>query len=433
MKKMQLAAALMGICLAASVSAQAKTLEFQIGNNTLYTSDISIHSEIIDASPYIENSRTMVPIRVITENFDANVAWDAETKTVTITNGDNVIKLTIGSYEAYVNDKLIMLDTVPVLSSDRTMVPVRFITENLGYTVTYVPETKQIIVSNNPPIMTIGEKIITIDDFKTAFAVTSNMIRWGSLEEFTNTMLFDFKINALASCDAKLKGIDTQDLGLSSLIATIEKNKDVFSRQFLTSVYLENIKNQEIANLYKNMLEVEEITDKEVQEFYEKNHVSAKHILLRNVNKETNAPLDAVELEKVKERASDLLDKIKKGEDFDKLMLENTEDTGIKSNPEGYTFSKGVMVKEFEDTAFSLDVNAVSDVVETEYGFHIIKRVPLMEITNETKENIYNYLHSVKLDNKVEELEKEIPVTMHFSTAEINEMMTEFVINLLGQ
>lgn len=88
-----------------------------------------------DVSSYIENNRTMVPIRVISESLGANVDWNEETKTVTVENDENKIELTIGSKTAVVNGKNISLDAPAVIQQSRTFVPVRFVAEQLGWGV----------------------------------------------------------------------------------------------------------------------------------------------------------------------------------------------------------------------------------------------------------------------------------------------------------
>ena len=91
-----------------------------------------------DVMPVIENGRTLVPMRAIFEALGAEIKWDDSTKTVTGTKGDVSVVLTIGNTLAKVNDKEVTLDVPAKIVSDRTMVPVRFISESLGCTVNWV-------------------------------------------------------------------------------------------------------------------------------------------------------------------------------------------------------------------------------------------------------------------------------------------------------
>ena len=75
-----------------------------------------------------------------------------------------------------------------------------------------------------------------------------------------------------------------------------------------------------------------------------------------------------------RKQAEEISQKIKNGEDFAALATQYSQDTGSKDQGGDLGFSsRGAYVKEFEDAAFSLDTNQVSGIVETQYGFHIIK------------------------------------------------------------
>ena len=75
--------------------------------------------------------------------------------------------------------------------------------------------------------------------------------------------------------------------------------------------------------------------------------------------------------------AESTLAKIRAGADFDALMQELSEDPGLVQSPNGYTFTKGEMVEPFENATYALEENKVSDIVESDFGYHIIKRIPL--------------------------------------------------------
>lgn len=84
----------------------------------------------------------MVPFRVLGETFGAKVAWDQDAQTVTYTYGDTELVMTIGEDTYTLNGEEQTMDTAPVLSGDRTYVPVRFVAEDLGYTVTALQDSE---------------------------------------------------------------------------------------------------------------------------------------------------------------------------------------------------------------------------------------------------------------------------------------------------
>lgn len=115
----------------------------------------------------------------------------------------------------------------------------------------------------------------------------------------------------------------------------------------------------------------------------------AKHILLLTVDMEGEQvqqedgtyAYPALPAEKVAEQkklAEDLLAQLQGAEDlpakFDELMNQYSEDTGLKSNPDGYTTTAGEMVPPFEKAALALKPGEISGIVESSYGYHIILR-----------------------------------------------------------
>lgn len=89
---------------------------------------------------------TIVPIRLISESVGYQVIWAASTQTVTIHNGDDTIVLTINKDTALVNNQQVKLDTPAVVKKGTTLVPLRFIGDQLGMTVNWDNETKSVIL-----------------------------------------------------------------------------------------------------------------------------------------------------------------------------------------------------------------------------------------------------------------------------------------------
>ena len=98
-------------------------------------------------SPAIINSRTLVPVRAIIEEFGGSVSWDEQTRSVSLGMNGDIVLLTIDSTTAYYNNIQKTLDTAPVINGGRTMLPIRFVAENLGFTVTWNESTSEIIIT----------------------------------------------------------------------------------------------------------------------------------------------------------------------------------------------------------------------------------------------------------------------------------------------
>ncbi|MBQ2967463.1 MAG: hypothetical protein IJE10_05020 [Clostridia bacterium] len=85
--------------------------------------------------PVTENDRTLVPMRFLFEQMGDTITWDEETMTATVSNGENTIVFGIDNVKATVNGEAEIMDVPARLINDKTYVPLRFLSENLGYTV----------------------------------------------------------------------------------------------------------------------------------------------------------------------------------------------------------------------------------------------------------------------------------------------------------
>lgn len=108
-------------------------------------------------APVIVSGRTLVPIRAIIENMGGSVEWNAEKRESVLTYGENVIRLTIDSETAYLNENASVLDTAPTIINGRTMLPIRFIAEGFGFDVDWDEAEKTITISEKAVVSESGK------------------------------------------------------------------------------------------------------------------------------------------------------------------------------------------------------------------------------------------------------------------------------------
>lgn len=100
-----------------------------------------------DAQPFIENDRTLVPMRAIFEALGAVVVWDEETHTVFAAQENNVVSVQTDQTTAFVNSEPKTLDVAAKIVNDRTFVPLRFVSESLGCTVDWDGASQTVTIS----------------------------------------------------------------------------------------------------------------------------------------------------------------------------------------------------------------------------------------------------------------------------------------------
>lgn len=171
---------------------------------------------------------------------------------------------------------------------------------------------------------------------------------------------------------------------------------------------------------YDNLLDamVPVPTDDELNNYV----YQARHILLLTVDMEgtptANADgtysypaLDEATVAEKKALAEDLLAQLQAADDldakFNELMNEYSEDSGLSSNPDGYTTTVGQMVAPFEEAALSLDFGGLSGIVESSYGYHIILRGRVDDL-----ESYADQYREAKLDDLVTQEVEQAEVTL---------------------
>lgn len=142
-----------------------------------------------------------------------------------------------------------------------------------------------------------------------------------------------------------------------------------------------------------------EVSDEDARSFYESNpemfvqgeQVAARHILISTQDLQTDA-----EREEAKLRADAVHERLLAGEDFAELAREVSEGPSGPNGGDLGTFGRGQMVQPFEEAAFGLDVDQISEVVETQFGYHIIQVTEKINAWtvefDEVKDRIIGYL-----------------------------------------
>ena len=116
---------------------------------TIGQKDALVNGETItnDVAPKIVNERTMLPIRFIAEKLGASVDWVQESQTVIVELDDIKISLVIGENFAMVNNEKIELDSASFVEDGRTFLPIRFVMENLGADVLWNNDTQTVTIT----------------------------------------------------------------------------------------------------------------------------------------------------------------------------------------------------------------------------------------------------------------------------------------------
>lgn len=160
------------LCLPSVVpTAQAKAARISI-----QLDGVTLNS---DVSPYIlpKVNVTMVPTRIISEGLGASVAWNQKSKTVTVEMDGSSLQLTSGSKTALVNGSSVALDASVEIKSGRVMVPLRFVSENLGVQVEWNQAAQLISLTTGADVVPIPP-VSSGDEVRGAWISTVFNLDW---------------------------------------------------------------------------------------------------------------------------------------------------------------------------------------------------------------------------------------------------------------
>lgn len=287
------------------------------------------------------------------------------------------------------------------------------------------------------PVIHVGDEVITDGEMKYAISVVRESMISGkegqALEDFWNTLidgvdpedyirenamslLVDMSLMAQA---AKENGVDVTDEEVDAYFAENQESLAGVMEQYnvdettLKAVYRKQMLYNKFGETVLAQDERFTPSDEVLKEYFVSNFYKAQHILKLTVDSQTNAPLSQEDRDLARAEIDAVLAAVKGGADFEEMMLAHTEDPGVEQSPEGYVFAEGEMVPEFYEGTVALPENGISEVIESSYGYHIIKRLPL-DVDADFEVNKYK-VQSVFVYAAEEELLEELKTNVKIS------------------
>lgn len=124
-----------------------KSVVFKIGVPEYVVNDKTPGVKM-DVAPFIQNDRTFVPVRFLGNALGVgndSISWDNGTQTATLKGANATLQMTIGQAQVKSNGVAKAIDVAPILRSDRTFLPARFVAEGLGYQVAWAEATQTVV------------------------------------------------------------------------------------------------------------------------------------------------------------------------------------------------------------------------------------------------------------------------------------------------
>jgi len=442
---------LAGSAIIPSFAAASKdeVLVLNIGKPTMLVNGVEKKIDLDSkVTPVLDKDTTMVPISSIIEALGGKVKWVDKEQKVVISYNSKIIELWLNKNKALVNGIKVNSKVAPKKINGRTMVPLKFVSENLGLCVNWEGSTKAISISTAKDYVAImGNGKLLKSEYNMFLTRTKSEIMT-SLSQNSSAVtpgdnIWDTQVNGTkAGVLAKQMALDysrEQKLLLSKAIenkvtlskediekinnsitdmikqagdkATVEKQIKEYYNVNL-SEYIAFLKEFELVNKYlQGELKKIVIADEDVTKAYEDGkssleEVTVKHILLLTTTGQ-GIELPTDKLEEIKKKADMILLKVKAGEDFTSLVKQYSEDPGSIETGGEYTFVRGKMVKEFEDWSFQAKAGDTG-IVKTSYGYHIMKFIRMSTIEdakasitdNLKKEAMNGYINKLLSDTK---------------------------------
>jgi peptidyl-prolyl cis-trans isomerase C len=266
----------------------------------------------------------------------------------------------------------------------------------------------------NGTVITRGE-FDRVRDYELRRAAQSGQqIPEAQMKKVENSILDSLIVGELLFQESKKKGVQVKPETVDEQLSIIKKrfpNEAEFNKALEKTNMTESKIKSDISRdmaiqqlIDKEVDQKVKITDEESKTFYDTNpqffqqpeRVKASHILIK-VDEGVSEAKKAEARKKIK----DIQKKVQKGEDFATLAKTYSEGPSAPKGGDLDFFGRGQMVKPFEDVAFSLEPNETSDIVETRFGYHLIKVVdkqPAKKMTYaDAQDRINKHLKEQKL------------------------------------
>ena len=148
-----------------------------------------------DAKPYIFKDRTLVPIRFISEAMKADVSWNGGEQEVTIVKGKDTIITHILSSRATLNGVLYTFDVPAMIKADRTFVPLRFVAEMLNCDVDWDENTYTVTITSPPEPVAFPEPELTVHFPENPYEGKLFLITVDNIRDYSDCDNYQFKID----------------------------------------------------------------------------------------------------------------------------------------------------------------------------------------------------------------------------------------------
>lgn len=285
----------------------------------------------------------------------------------------------------------------------------------------------------NDTIAKINDVKISKDEYNkiASFLYATGYVQEDKNKGINNNILFFIIDNEVAYQDAQRENITVEDKDLNEkyedLKETLKSNSAYKAKLDEVGVNDDFLKSQVkkdlIVSKYKeNFMKNIKINDNEIKTYYDnhkdeftKEEVRASQILISTLDDNNNV-VNQEQKEKLKDKAEDILEKLKNNEDFAILAKEYSDDknSGKDGGDLGY-FSKEDKNIDFTNPVFKLEKDQLSDIIETEYGYHIVKVTDNKSVTKtleESKEDIKNKILNQKYTQHIDSLYKNGKITI---------------------